>query len=56
MLGFDLVLHRVSLGRMGNNKQALQLIIQEEGDVEKVLFFSLSLPRVPSDRLTSFSF
>ena len=23
-------------GRMGNNKQALQLIIQEENDVEKV--------------------
>lgn len=26
----------ISPGRMGNNKQALQLIIQEENDVEKV--------------------
>ena len=36
-LSFGDVFYRCGLlGRMGNNKQALQLIIQEENDVEKV--------------------
>ena len=40
------------LGKMGNNKQALTLIIERLGDVHRVKLFSRNGDDVPADALS----